>query len=72
MNTLDISNRIIQMTVKKYDPNGIVEISKQGLHIKKSVNESIKDGMRSHINSFPRINSHYCRKDTQKEYVEGA
>ena len=29
----------------------------------------MKDGIRDHINSIPRIESHYCRSTTNKEYL---
>jgi hypothetical protein len=35
----------------------------------KSVPESVKNYIRNHINSIPRIESHYARADTNKEYV---
>ena len=33
------------------------------------VPQEIKDGIRVHINSIPRVESHYCRATTNKEYV---
>lgn len=29
-----------------------------------------KETVRQHINSFPRVEAHYCRKDTKKEYLD--
>lgn len=28
-----------------------------------------KETVRQHINSFPRVEAHYCRKDSKKEYL---
>ena len=33
------------------------------------VPQEIKEGIRVHINSIPRVESHYCRATTNKEYV---
>ena len=32
----------------------------------------VLDGVRDHINSFPRIASHYCRSNTKREYLESS
>nr|CAH7757935.1 unnamed protein product [Callosobruchus chinensis] len=42
---------------------------KHGRHAK--VDEEIKNGIRQHIMKIPRIESHYCRKNTNREYIEG-
>ena len=34
------------------------------------INEDRRDRIRKHINSFPRVPAHYCRKDSVKEYFE--
>ena len=33
------------------------------------MSNEVKDGIRAHILSIPRVESHYCRADTKKEYV---
>ncbi|XP_039297731.1 uncharacterized protein LOC120354498 [Nilaparvata lugens] len=40
---------------------------KQSPAIKKS--DDIRKSVIEHINSFPRVPSHYCRKDSKKEYL---
>ncbi|XP_047127871.1 uncharacterized protein LOC124808745 isoform X1 [Hydra vulgaris] len=46
--------------------------SKCGRHVKKSLPQDSKKVVRDHINLFPRIEAHYCRKKTHKEYMEGS
>jgi hypothetical protein len=48
--------------------SGIVPAS--GKHVKKEVSAHVKDFVREHIKSFPKVNSHYRRKQTSKEYLE--
>lgn len=73
MNTLSISNTTIATVQNKKSIEGIVVEGKQGKHQNhKQVNASIKDGIREHINSFPRMPSHYCRAEIRKEYIDGS
>ena len=46
--------------------------SKSGKHVKKRLPEESKQVVRDHINLFPRIEAHYSRKKTHKEYMEGS
>ena len=45
---------------------------KWGKHTKKKVSDERKQFARDHINSFPRIESHYCRAVSKKEYLEAS
>ncbi|CAH2102446.1 unnamed protein product [Euphydryas editha] len=36
-----------------------------------TVDDSIKQGVKDHISSIPRIESHYIRKHTTREFIEG-
>ncbi|XP_072375150.1 uncharacterized protein [Diabrotica undecimpunctata] len=73
--TLSINNRVIQTVLKKQkvcESGKIVETDKRGTHNNHyKVDEEIKSEIRSHINSIPRIDSHYCRSHTSKQYIEG-
>lgn len=72
LSTLDISQRRISYFFEKkistvtQTPSGY----EKGKHTKKAIKEETKDIVRMHIESFPRVQSHYCRNDTKKEYLE--
>lgn len=72
--TLDISNNAVATVVSKTNENGYVEEEKRGKHsnrVNKTKDTMIQDIV-DHINSFPRIDSHYCRSRTKKQYLEGS
>ena len=35
------------------------------------INEKMIESVRKHIGMFPKVESHYTRKDTKKEYISG-
>ena len=53
----------------KHAMGGTPEHLKWGKSANNVVPQEIKDGIRVHINSIPRVESHYCRATTNKEYV---
>lgn len=69
--TLAISNGPIETAVKNINEVGSFGGNdKRGKKIppNKTSEESIKD-IKDHIESFPKIESHYCRKDTTRQYL---
>ncbi|XP_065650868.1 uncharacterized protein LOC136079064 [Hydra vulgaris] len=74
LSTLNISSQRIFYFHKfnKCLTTGTPMQSKFGRHVKKSLPEDSKKVVRDHINLFPRIEAHYCRKKTFKEYMEGS
>lgn len=42
----------------------------QGKHTKKIISDDEKTLVMEHINSFPRVPSHYCRADSNREYLD--
>ena len=50
----------------------IAEPDNRGKHHNRpfEVTERMKDIAREHIKSFPVMESHYCRKDSKKNYLE--
>lgn len=74
MSTLGISSRVIRTVTEKQDSmtKGILKQEMRGKHTNhKSISNDIREDIRAHINSIPRIPSHYCRSQTKKEYIEG-
>lgn len=53
------------------DNTGIPRPYARGKNKKKYISDTELDKVRAHINRFPRMESHYCRKDSKKEYLEG-
>lgn len=75
MSTLDVSDRFIRTVVDKSrsDVSGIIMEDRRGKHGNHSrVDNNIKDGVRHFIKAIPKIESHYCRADTRKEYIDGS
>lgn len=72
MNTLAISDTIIKTIVKKQSETGVHLKGNRGKHNKHNkIDTKLTDGVKEHINSIPRIESHYCRARTTREYIEG-
>ena len=73
INTLGITERQIRTVIKaKMTGTGMAPVDKRGKHGKHSKTDpEILDSVRSHINSIPRIESHYVRSDTTREFIDG-
>ena len=68
LNTLDINDRVTRTASAKQNETGgkVVEEDKRGKHENHAaVDPQIKEGVRAHIDSIPRIESHYARARTQ-------
>lgn len=73
INTLDISARRISYFFEKNNIDesfGTTISPKRGRHAKRVTPNLKLEEVRNHINSFPRVESHYCRASTNKEYLE--
>ena len=71
--TLSISDKIIRTALSKRDrqSGGITSPDKRGRHTPwNAMPEATKQFALNHIDSFPRVPSHYCRKDNKKVYLE--
>lgn len=70
LNTLSISGQMVETVFQKMGSTGVVTEDRRGKACKNSqLDETIKDSVRSHINSFETIESHYCRKSTERKYL---
>ncbi|CAK1598252.1 unnamed protein product [Parnassius mnemosyne] len=71
-NTLGINDRPIRTVLDKKNEQGIIVGEQRGKHNnKKRISEEALNEVRCHINSIPRIESHYLRKQTSKEFIDG-
>jgi len=74
-NTLDINDHPIRTVLEKQNKiaNILMEEDRRGKHDKHiKVDENIKEGIRQHISSIPKIESHYARSDTSKHFIDGS
>lgn len=70
INTLDISDRQLRTVKKKTNSQGFVEQDRRGKHDnRKKVKPELLQDIKDYINSIPRIESHYLRATTSKEYI---
>uniref|UniRef100_A0A6P7H5J0 Uncharacterized protein LOC114347285 isoform X2 n=1 Tax=Diabrotica virgifera virgifera TaxID=50390 RepID=A0A6P7H5J0_DIAVI len=70
LKTLDISETFVRRILSKRTQENIVQSDKRGHHIPANKRPEIaKQNIIDHINLFPRVPSHYCRKDTGKQYL---
>ncbi|KAK3917835.1 putative chorismate mutase [Frankliniella fusca] len=70
LDTLDVCDSIVETTVSKIKLGGYISPDKRRAHYKKSPqSEDAKVTVRLHIQSVPRMPSHYSRETTNKEYV---
>ncbi|KAJ8966377.1 hypothetical protein NQ314_003553 [Rhamnusium bicolor] len=75
MAILGIHSKIIRTVQEKQGTltKGILQAEMRGKHNKHaSISDDIKNAVRNHINSILRIESHYCRSETKKEYIDGS
>ncbi len=71
--TLNISQIIVYFAHKNKDSvSGTPFASKAGKHVKSKISNERKNFVIEHIDSIPRIESHYCRSDTSKQYFESS
>ncbi|KAJ8890505.1 hypothetical protein PR048_010014 [Dryococelus australis] len=71
MDTLNVGDKMIRNTVKK-TCDGVVEEDMRGKHsYHPTIDPTTTADIRTHINSIPRIESHYLRKQTSREFISG-
>lgn len=71
--TLGINDRPIRTVIEKLNSSGIVEPELRGKHENHGtkVPAELLATVRRHIESIPRIESHYLRQQTTREFIEG-
>lgn len=73
--TLDINDRPIRTVLEKQNKlaNVLLEPDGRGKHGKqKSLDPIIREGVRQHIDSIPKIESHYLRANTTRLFIDGS
>ena len=71
LNTMDIRRDFVYNTIRKVSGTGNIKASlqrKHGQHPK--IEEPLIKEVENHIKSFKVIDSHYCRKDTNRSYID--
>ena len=48
----------------------VIAPDQRGKNKKKTISPEIIESVKEHINLFPRVPAHYCRKDTEMEYLD--
>lgn len=71
INTLGVQDNWVETSLKKVGPNGLVP-DQRGKHHNRptKITENTIESVRTHINLFPRVASHYTRERTKREYLE--
>lgn len=70
LNTLGIRKGVVDIAMTKRTKENTSEPDNRGRHIKKQTNQEIVNSVRNHIGRFPVVESHYCRSDTKRKYLD--
>lgn len=70
LQTLSISDQMVRYNLSKSENDIRIQHGKRVAHNKTS--DDIHDGVWNHINSFPKVDSHYCRSDTKRQYLNSS
>ncbi|KAK3894703.1 hypothetical protein Pcinc_001549 [Petrolisthes cinctipes] len=71
LNTFSISEKTVRTALKKKMPSGTVETEKRGGrqdHLQEE-DKQRRDKIKAHIDRFPRMESHYCRSKSTRDYL---
>lgn len=73
MSTLGIKERSVRTVMEaKFGGIGVTPDDKRGKHKEhRRLDEELIESIRSHINSIPRVESHYVRASTSREFIDG-
>ena len=70
LHTLAISDQMLLTTFQKLNENGHVQPERRSLPAARKLPSELRNHIRDHINKYPVVDSHYCRKSTQKKYLD--
>lgn len=73
INTFGVTERAIRTVItSKMSGSGIAAKDDRGKHSHhKKVDEALVQSVRDHIDSIPRIDSHYLRQHTSRQFIDG-
>ncbi|XP_045455137.1 uncharacterized protein LOC123666182 [Melitaea cinxia] len=73
VNTLDISERTLRTVIEALQSSSsMAPVDNRGKHKnRKTTDPEILLSIENHINSIPRIESHYLRANTSREFIDG-
>lgn len=75
LNTLSISEKTIRTALKKLqtstNEHHLNDLRGRHLNRPKKIKDAVIDSVKSHINSLAPVESHYCRKNNTKKYLDG-
>lgn len=71
LNTLGITEKIMRTALEKLQDTGVILKDRRGGRCKAAVeiDQANRKLIENHINRFPRVESHYCRSNTSREYL---
>ena len=74
LNTLHVSNKLLHYNTSKIrNEYGVNRLDQRGHQSSANrIPESKRKEVRAHINSFPCMESHYCRSQTERKYLEAS
>ena len=71
LKTLDISDKLVRCTLSKKEHCSFKSVDRRGKHVPANKTESLRIAyVKHHIQSFPTVDSHYQRKNTQRKFLE--
>ena len=69
--TLDLNDRPIKTALSKKSYSGFIAGELRGKHGNHpTISSEVKESVRNSINSIPRVESHYLRAQTTREYIQ--
>lgn len=73
INTFGITERTIRMVIhSKATGSGIIAQDQRGTHGRHSkIDQEVLESVRLHIKGIPRVESHYLRAQTSREFIDG-
>lgn len=73
LNTLDIGDTMLRNALNKTNSEGFIDSDRRGKHGNQAkLDTDMKQFIREHIQSIPKIESHYLRAQSTRDYIDGS